>query len=662
MNHSKPASFFEDWRAKHHIHKEQYFSHKTSFIEGLLPEIALQFNVFETLELLHRKLGSTVLTSALNPNQQVPSPLTNHSTTDWMKKTKMVGVNVRTVGNFFNVIKYLLTVPNFHDSVHLLPIWEPGVVGSLYGKVSFNINPEFYSLELAAALPQLNTVEKQLKVVVNLIHAMGKSVGMDVIPHTDRFSEMVLAYPRYFEWVKRVGGRITSHSDNLYREVEEIIWLFLHRKGTANYTPLSYARSVFFSPDIPILNNEQRLEILFGYKNDRWGRLNRRVELMYELISQGYETLPMTMAPPYRGLHINPESFVLDENGNKWFDYEFDEPQGMSRVFGPLTRYKFYSADDENWQLNFNDPQLFAWEFIAEQYFEIQKSFNFDFMRGDMAHVQPRPDGVPTEDVQYYDPLLFIKKYIQKRGFPYFAFYAETFLAPPDVMGYGDELDHLEKIESEATLGDLQSSVMGSLEFMEKLTKYIELSETRKFKPSFTIITADKDDPRFDEFYRYGNVERYFIGLFLPIMPTYYSLGFEVRNQHLSRGKNEEYTKLYVFQIRDKNETDKCTAGSFEWGKNEQLFGEINRLRRIAEEILPELGNEIDWLFKPTMEVRYMIWTSKTNPSYVFVVNLDLDTPIDQAIIQKYIGTNAQVVYQHNETERAYMCGIYRNS
>ena len=34
-------------------------------------------------------------------------------------------------------------------------------------------------------------------------HAMGRTVGMDIIPHTDRFSQMALAYPHYFEWLRR---------------------------------------------------------------------------------------------------------------------------------------------------------------------------------------------------------------------------------------------------------------------------------------------------------------------------------------------------------------------------------------------------------------------------------------------------------------------------
>jgi hypothetical protein len=85
----------------------------------------------------------------------------------------MVGINVRTIQSFWNVVKYF-TLPASQSSIHLLPIWECGVVASLYGMAGWNINPEFYDAELASYYPHLDTVEKQLKVVVNILHALGK--------------------------------------------------------------------------------------------------------------------------------------------------------------------------------------------------------------------------------------------------------------------------------------------------------------------------------------------------------------------------------------------------------------------------------------------------------------------------------------------------------
>jgi hypothetical protein len=619
-------AYVNDWRTTYHRSLKEYERARLSFIPELLPEFAVKFDVFQVLNILQKRLGTETLLRALNPDELIISPLNSHSDSLWLKKSNMVGVNVRTVGSFWNVVGYALTLPEMHDSIHLLPIWEPGVVGSLYGKVSWNINNEFYSWQLQSAVPWLDTVEKQLKVVVNLLHALGKSVGLDVIPHTDRFSEIVLMHPRLFEWVRRDGGQLTDHAETVWQAVEEAIWQHLHNVGTADGSWLTFAKEVLFDPEIPLLSDKRRQEIIFGFTPSQ--RLRRRLELMEVLVNQGYETLPMTMAPPYRGLHINSEVFVLDERGTPWYQYEFDRPQAMSRVFGPLTRYRFYHSKNNNqeWEIDFDRPHLAAWHYFTRKYNECQQQFNFDFMRGDMAHVQMRPDGVPAQPDAYYDPLCAVKKYVQHHGTPHFAFYAETFIAPPDVMGYGNELDHLEAIQADATLGDLQSSVVGEPIFMERFAEYDQLLRTRRFAPSFTIITADKDDPRFDEFYQTGNLIRYFIGLFLTDMPSYYSLGFEVRDGHEVRDKNEKYTKLYVFQIHDDTETDKVTHGPYEWGENMAQFQQINRLRLFAESIWETIKEqEIRWLLPPdvTGENKLIAWTQTNQPTYIFVVNLD---------------------------------------
>ena len=595
-------SLHADWQRQYPAYLNEYQSGKASYVPNLLPQTAVQFSVYQTLDILQKRLGTDLIRQALDPQQRVAPPVSGQTNGQWLRKSRMVGINVRTIGSFWNVVNYMLTLPACHDSIHLLPIWEPGVVGSLYGMVSWQINPEFYNVELARFIPTLDTVDKQLKVVVNLIHAMGRTVGMDVIPHTDRFSEMALVHPALFEWVHREEHRLIDHSENVYRHVEEVIWQFLHQHGTADGSPITYSKSVFFSTQIPLLTDDQRHLILFGRPGDYSGRLQRRLDLIRHLTTQGFETLPMTMGPPYRGLHIVPDDFVTDEFGQIWYQYSFNQPQQFSRVFGPLARYKFYHSlnDNRDWQLDFTKPNQAAWTYICQQVHSCQQRFGFDFMRGDMAHVQLRPEGVPSRPDAYYDPLRTIKHYVQAKGTPHFAFFAETFLAPPDTMAYGNEPDHLEAIEADSTLGDLQSMVVGSATFNKQLCTYLELAETRQFAPNFTVITADKDDPRFDAFYRTGNLFRYFLSLFLPVLPSYVGLGFEMRNQHDERGANEEYTKLYVFRITDEKQLDKVTHGPFVWGQNADQFAAIGRMRAFAEQIWSSLaGQPVTWRQKP---------------------------------------------------------------
>ncbi|HMP12896.1 MAG TPA: hypothetical protein PKD70_03380 [Saprospiraceae bacterium] len=61
---------------------------------------------------------------------------------------------------------------------------------------------------------------------------------------------------------------------------------------------------------------------------------------------------------------------------------------------------------------------------------------------------------------------------------------------------------------------------------------YLDTLQTRTVAPAFTMMTGDKDDPRFDHFYLKGNEARFFIGLFLTDMPSYMALGFECRDPH----------------------------------------------------------------------------------------------------------------------------------
>ena len=617
-----------DWQTHFYHSLEGYERGETSFIPQFLPQFAVKLDVFQTLDILQKRLGVETLLRALNPDETIVSPAVRFNNSAWLKKSNMVGVNVRTIGGFWNVVNYAFTLPQSHDSVHLLPIWEPGVVGSLYGKVSWNINQEFFSTELARAVPALTSVEKQLKVVTNLLHALGKAVGLDVIPHTDRFSEMALTHPRLFEWVRRDGPKLVDCSENVWQQVEELIWQFLQQHGPADGSTLPFGKNVLFDPAVPLISDAQRQQIIFGFDQNQ--RLKRRLLLIEWLINRGFETLPMTMAPPYRGLHINPNVFTTDERGTRWYQYDFDHPQGMSRVFGPLTRYRFFHSknDNQQWELDFERPHHAAWNYICRKYHECQQQFNFDFMRGDMAHVQMQATGVPAQIGEFYDALRAVKKYIQRKGTPHFAFYAETFLAPPNVMGYGDELDHLEAIEADATLGDLQSLPVGSGEYMQRFADYDRYLRTRQFAPSFTVITADKDDPRFDGFYRRGNVVRYFIALFLTDMPSYYSLGFETRQANKSRNKNETYSKLYVFQIHDDLESDKVTHGPYEWGKNLGQFVLLSKIRAFAEAIWPQIGGQTaQWLLAPdaTAQRKIVAWQVA---NYVFVANLDTQNEV----------------------------------
>lgn len=556
------------------------------------PELVLEKNIEEILEILQKRYPLE-LEKAIYPAHTIPSPLQYSTDTSWLKRANCVGINVRTIGSFWKIIPYSLTLPAAQNAIHILPIWEPGVVASLYGMSSWNVNPAFFSMELYQALPHLDTVEKQLKVVINLLHLTGRVVGMDVVPHTDRYSEQVLANPSFFEWLQRSEYQIVNHDSHLYKKVELLLcdWL-LSENATLPYKDAD----AFFRST----NESERLLLLFGEASDYERRLQRRKKIVQLLYDHGLETVPATMGPPYRGLEVDsdPSACVLDEEGRFWRDYRITQPQAMSRVFGPLTRYRLYEAVDQNknWEIDFEHPVVSVWEYVCQHYGKVQEKYGFDFMRGDMSHVQMRPDGVPAQPDAYYDLLGAVKQHCRKKK-PWFGYFAESFLAPPGEMAYGDEVEHLEASLADSTLGDLQSEPVGTPLFIAELARYLDLLHHRQFAPNFTIMTADKDDPRFDHFYLKGNEIRYFIALFLPEMPSYMALGFETREPHPSPAPNEQYTKLYVFQLE---QGPKATKGPYQWGKNMDLYQRLVRQKEMSNQLNDVIqASETRWLLPP---------------------------------------------------------------
>ena len=301
----------------------------------------------------------------------------------------------------------------------------------------------------------------------------------------------------------------------------------------------------------------------------------------------------------------------------------------MSRVFGPLARVKLYDSKNNNldWEIDFTKPRFEVWEYMAQKYQGFANQYNFDFMRGDMSHVQMNPAGTPSKPDIYYDIHKYIKVKINQEK-PSFGYFAESFLAPPNTMAYGNEEDHLEGSDTDTTLGDLQSMVVGSERFISEFARYHHLLTTRKFAPNFTIMTADKDDPRFDEFYLKGNEIRMFIGLFLTDMPSYMALGFEQRDPHPIPAPNEHYTKLYVFQL---SEGEKATNSNYHWGQNGSLFNGLSILKSISNKINKTIENQaVDWLIKPDSggKNKLIAWTQQETPHYIFVVNLDIENDI----------------------------------
>ncbi len=623
----------------------EYVGGSASYLVGLRPQDALATPLATVLDILRERYGDAV-DIALSPEavdldrpltdlpDAVRSPRASEPDPSWIKRSNMVGINVRTVGDWAGVVKYALTMPAALDSIHLLPIWEPGVVASLYGMAGFNLNTEYFSDELYEIAPHLDSTERQLRAVSNLVHVMGKTIGLDVIPHTDRYSEPALANPDLFEWMRVVDRRVVDHADSLIDHVAQVIFHWVRDVGSA----VPDLRVPFSAAALFGMDEAARLRLMFGERGDLFGRIARRKALLRRLKDLGLEPVPATMGVPFRGVEVDPDptAVVIDEDGLEWPDYVIEVPGPFSRVFSPLARYKLYENRDNNanWEIDFTRPRHHVWDYVWRNYGRTRHIGNFDFMRGDMSHVQMRPDGVPNDVDEFYDILGSVKLHVQRtQHAPWFGYFAETFLPARDVFGYGEEQDHLEASLADATLGDLQSCVVGSPDFLRQFRRYLDDLVTRRTAPAFTVMTADKDDPRFDGFYVAGNEARMFTALFLVDMPSYIGLGFEIRDVHLEPVENERYTKLFVFkEAGDSNlYPSKARLGEhFIWGENEALFGAITSMRQTAERILPEIAtSRTRWLIPPdaTALRGTVVWTQEGEPRYVFAVNYDLEKP-----------------------------------
>ncbi len=627
-----------------------YVAGRRSFAVGLRPQDALAMPLGEVLGVLRARHGEAV-DLALSDGAvdldadladlppAVRSPVADRTDSSWLQRTNMVGINLRTVGDLGNVVKYGLTLPAAFDAVQLLPFWESGVVKSLYGMGSWHIDGAYFSQELYEQAPNLDSIGRQLRAVSNLLHVTGRTIGLDVVPHTDRFSEQALANPALFEWMHIREHRIVDHTDAVLDQVVHAIVTWLGERGPAlDGEVLPTDADALFA-----LDEDTRLRVLFGDPGDTYGRTDRRIDLVKYLKWFGLEPVPATMGPPFRGIEIDPDpdKLVIDQHGMHWPEMVISEPQFMSRVFSPMARYRFYERVDDNrdWVIDFDRPVTAAWEYVCAHYARARHIGNFDFMRGDMAHVQMRPDGVPHRVDRYYDIHRAVKHHIQQQHHaPWFAYFAEAFLPARDVFQFGEELDHLEAAEADVVLGDLQSTVVGEAEYLRRFRRYLDDLATRRAAPSFTLLTADKDDPRFDSFYRAGNEVRLLTALLLPDMPSYVGLGFEIRDVHHEPAPNEHYTKPFVFEESGDSNIYPSKArfsDEYVWGTNQELFDRLTAVRVFAEDLLAELGEQVRtrWLLPPdATALRGLVaWTQAPDSlavgarQHLCVANYDLD-------------------------------------
>lgn len=572
---------------------------------------ALSFNVL--IEHLTQKYGAPEVQKALNPKNRYPSPLQKAKTTspNWLQHSVIVGINPRAMGKFWNMAQYAATKSTGENAFHLLPVFKNSM-DKLYQPINWDLTTEFFDPELAQKYPQLNTPEAQLKVTINLMHLMGKTVGMDVLRHTDRGGEDVFLHPSFFEWVKIKDNHIIDRRDDLHSEAETVIKNFLKNYGDGrtltdkqenalppthargmNYiaesrfiTGKNYPQSNTFFSDTDTVNlclDKERAEILFGPENFSRLRRERRVLLMNHLKAHGLFTTPVVDIPPYAPAQLGH----MDKNGWPVFKINdaFNQKEGaFQSIFGSLTPYKLFHLNPDG-SHDTSRPVKPVWDYLAQRYLAFQRAYGFDFMRGDMAHVEPRfrenHRNPQSNKAQWYDLFGYILHTIQTQGeAPYFAFLPEALMWAKD-WHQNRPLDHIRNMNSTVALGSLQHVPLGEgHNFANDFKIHMDNGQHIGVPMASSIMTADSDDPHHQHLYgsTHKNMVRLFVGLFH--RPTYLGMGFEMKGNNWPWPSDSQEA---MAQQTTHGSMNAARGTPYQWGNNPDAYANYTRLRNLLE-------------------------------------------------------------------------------
>lgn len=555
---------------------------------AVIPAVALGWN-FEQTKTNLKKLVPNV--DEIFRGKEVEGPNTSKQNSSWMEQSKIIGINPRALGSYFDIVKYAMTFPE--DSIHLLPMFEQGCNKSLYAPVNFKLSNEFLDKELAQR--GFDTPEKQLKLTINLLHALGKNVGMDFLQHTDRFSEEVFLHPESFTWAKLNNENTKEleypqiHPDKLGDEVKTEVVKFLRKHGNSKGEKISeIVLSNFYD-----FNDDKKRELLFG--TDIKTKDARRISLMNAIREAHFETKPVNIDNAGRKISF---AEMKSENGITWAT--FTDNMG-GKLFGNLAPFKLYHLK-ENGEFDMSRPNQKTWDYVCDKTLKFQQEYGFDFLRADMGYLffNDKERDIHTK----------LKEVIQNNGAKHFATFGECFFGIPDYAQM-----FVKRKNYDAVLGDLHYKNVNDEDFIAHLKRG---NMDPNFKFSNTSITADSDQSRYNQNYdNHQNGLRYFAGLFLN-QPSYTGMGLETRD--LNSDKYETHTKDYI---------NDWGLGKYEWGKNTEFFKTLTSMRNMYTKIKNTIQNQWHyWLDTSSNKVASWFYYDKETkkPSYAFITNTAKET------------------------------------
>jgi hypothetical protein len=501
------------------------------------PEEALSIPFEQAWQTLEQRLGKETVYHALSLAQQgktLPLKAPAHEpphfqkTPAWMQKAKFIGVPSTVTGSYFHNVQYALSVPE--GAVHLLPFFEHG--GSVYAATNWQPSASYLHPQLAQK--GLQTPQQQLAFSVSMLHAMGKRVGFDLVPHVDRFAETVFTHPGFFEWIHihpkthHVDER--QNRDANHQAVEKLITQYLIQNGTPTGEKLDpKVAHALFQPEVSQATRER---LLFG-TGDLASRTEARIRLMQWVRQHGYDTVGQAGAAPYRPVVV--KKMVPDGQGNHWPEFTLKHMQHGMRddIVGNVTPYKLYHVlpDGTPDITRINQP---VWDYLTQQTETLVKNYQFDFFRADMAHIQQSHSNPKQSYDLHRPPELYqvLKSHIQKTQNPAFGTFAESFL----LQGIVSAKEDMRHKGFDVVLGPFQYIASESKDYARNLKYWLQRSmfHLDPFKVSLSSMTTDSDQPQHKAIFAnpVAHKLRLFLGYFLPL-PAYNGMGVASVGHHM---------------------------------------------------------------------------------------------------------------------------------
>ncbi len=595
-----------------------YNRNYTNYLK-ISPKDVLSIDITTFKNILIDRLGRKIFHQVYQCDELIKSPVECFKNSDWFKKAKIVGVNPRITGSFLNIVKYALTFSE--NAIHIMPFFESGHEGSLYVQNSWRISNEF--LDKNFIDEGFNTAEKQLKLTVNLLHALGKTVGFDVLPHVDSFSEIVFLNPKYFEWIKLNKQKKSQLFppeviyDDIHLGVEEKIIEFIKKKN--NYST-KFDINKLYSDGV---SEELRHSIIFGNDSDKWEKI--RLELIKYIRSFGFETIPVAEHAPMRPIVFDK---IIHNKSTDWAQFKVENKAKDAVILGCTTPYKWYKIDESGYPIT-SKPEYTVWKYFIKKYKSIQEEYGFDFLRADMAHNQISHSSKTIGKVKKKEFWAELKHSIQKNT-PYFATLAEAFYNTYYIDGYTDMINK----EFDVVLGNLNYRILNE-NYINHIKDFINVYPKHfPFAPCICVFTNDADKKEHNIFYQspLANEVRMFCAYFLDL-PSYMGMGYELRES--LPDKQEKYTFNYIKQMKK----------PYQWGDNEEFLSSVFEMREIYEKIKNKIKQPKLRLCKTdSLSLAWVYLDEQNNAKYLFCFNLDNNKDEISITIDKKLCINKKVV------------------